>query len=785
MWQLWDSSWCPSCTPEFTLPVALTNRQYWSPDSWAYRPQYAVTKVADSLQPDEFRTFCPNNVSNAYLRGMFVNVHVTSGGVYWLPAEFLIPCDLAHKSSLVHSTVYPEWKIGNRRSSLVHVLRRFQANNLEGSLARCKDQFGNAHVTAQDVWPACEYGTMVTAVGLIQAWHFVWTNNNYLDLMEMFGASLLMSVPERFGNETAAWRPMVDVTERKDQCTLHYGYRRVFRRFQMYYGVQCACSANLDVCSPVQVHPSEGICPHSATIYVRNDETKFEMMSVHDVKALDVDNPFDDMCYAYLLFRTYADDGFEIQIELGERCPPSRLDAAENGCHQFVQDCYGIQPKHVAIACCSATFCDPFEDVSSCEKTFAAGGVISQINSYLWNPENEIELTTKLANQINYCAYHSNVWSEGYREERPEYCYVFVDLKWREFVNISSGWNFDYSGGEDLNFPKGKNCTIVHGTVREYCPSVSECIKEVPALKRNVCPPMENDKQHTVVACRCSTHENRTYYCDENLTATDVLNWVEKPQCFNGTLPYRARGRYNSSELDLLQSEDLNVRCYWYDYPDDNGKKWREYGFYNPDDARFAGYHSLDCFPADCTQHRTLPHFCCCRTAKNGAESVCNAPESQLEEEVHVRKDRREPDGMRTNPVERNLCEDRPWDQHVGVTDPRKLVVGLPVRDMCYYKLELRHRKNSKDHEEVSAGEVTRRFYDASLHKKFPLTELLCDRRYWSLSDWLDGCACYAVRNGAAWEQNCCCISTTNPDSMDNAVRSEHEHRLRTFRDFL
>ncbi|KAH7695577.1 hypothetical protein AAVH_37361, partial [Aphelenchoides avenae] len=705
-WQLWDLQRCASCNSEFAFPIALTNRQYWTTDTWAYCSQYAVTKFSDSLSSDEFRAFCPRNVSSAYLRGMFIFVH-SRGVERWLPAEFLIPCNYTDKPT--NDTTPPRrWNTKNRLASLVHVTQRFQTNLVEGSHAPCKDQFGNAHVTPQDVLPACQYGTHVAAAGVSEVIHFMWTNNNYADLMEMFDKDLKASTPAADTNGTAVWRPVVDITERKDQCKLKYGYVLESSEdgnyhFQFYYGAECACSDQLDRCNPVQEHPYEGMCPMAATIYMRNNETALDIESLRDAEVF-TDNPFDDFCNASMLFRTYADDRFELQIELGGLCPPSRLDAAENGCNQFVQDCYGIQPKHVAIACCNTTFCDPDEDPSCDNITYgaqyASGALMAQINSYLWDPadlsKDPRRLSTKVANQINYCAYHSNVWSEGYSQERPEYCYVFVDLKWRQFVNISAGWNFDFSRDEHLSFPPGKNCTIVHGTVRAYCPSVSHCINEVRALKRNVCPPMENDKQHTVVACRCSTLENRTYYCDENITATDVLNWVEKPQCFNGTVPYRASGRYNSSELTRLQSSDLNVRCYWYDYQEDNGRKWREYGFYKPDDARFVGYDSLNCFPADCTPNKTLPHFCCCRTSRNGAESVCNNPESNLEQEVQVWHDRRDPDGISMNVVERNWCEGRPSEHQVNVTGPRELVAGLPVRDMCYYKLELVHRKNSE-----------------------------------------------------------------------------------------
>lgn len=109
------------------------------------------------------------------------------------------------------------------------------------------------------------------------------------------------------------------------------------------------------------------------------------------------------------------------------------------------------------------------------------------------------------------------------------------------------------------------------------------------------------------------------------------------------------------------------------------------------------------------------------------------------------------------------------------------------------FQIVCKQRKTSEDNEKCVADEcrpINRfylGFYDASLHEQFPLTGLLSDRKYWSVAEWPDGCECYAVRHGTTLEQNCCCISSVKPNAMDNAVRSEHEHRFRfhSFRDFL
>lgn len=72
-------------------------------------------------------------------------------------------------------------------------------------------------MTPQDVLPACQYGTHVAAAGVSEVIHFMWTNNNYADLMEMFDKDLKASTPAADTNGTAVWRPVVDITERKDQ----------------------------------------------------------------------------------------------------------------------------------------------------------------------------------------------------------------------------------------------------------------------------------------------------------------------------------------------------------------------------------------------------------------------------------------------------------------------------------------------------------------------------------------------------------------------------------------
>ncbi|KAH7698522.1 hypothetical protein AAVH_34385, partial [Aphelenchoides avenae] len=384
------------------------------------------------------------------------------------------------------------------------IARDFTVNIVEGNPGRhvCQDMFGHERTRPHGPVEACEFGVEASADSIRGAVQLLWTSSNYQDLIEQYDQAYVYG--------WSSWQS--------------FDNRRFVERLDRIHRV-LRVRKDRKKCEPRQKDPLLGICPRGATIYIPFNDlgqvidgepgTRTKFWSRHPISVFE-GQPFREECHAYILFGTRG-DSTEVQIELGEECPSHLLRDADHGCHQLSTICYGVRVKHMSVACCSWRYCNDPEDPDDPDcynKTDAAGqsasGLMGTINAYLIDPEYPDILSPKLASRVGYCAYHSNMsqlFVEFY-DGPPDYCYTFLDLTWDRFVDIAIGWNFDLSTDERLDFAPDKHCTVFHGTIREYCPSVTECSDELgfKALV-GLCPPVNQiASTRTVVACRCETN---------------------------------------------------------------------------------------------------------------------------------------------------------------------------------------------------------------------------------------------------------------------------------------
>ncbi|KAH7725364.1 hypothetical protein AAVH_07160 [Aphelenchoides avenae] len=701
------------------------------------------------------------------------------------------------------------------------IARDFTVNIVEGNPGRhvCQDMFGHERTRPHGPVEACEFGVEASADSIRGAVQLLWTSSNYQDLIEQYDQAYVYDwsswQPSTIGGLVGHWQPLVDTNERMDECALNYGYRISNLSIQngdnssqwsvsIEYTAYCACVMDRKKCEPRQKDPLLGICPRGATIYIPFNDlgevidgepgTRTKFWSRHPISVFE-GQPFREECHAYILFGTRG-DSTEVQIELGEECPSHLLRDADHGCHQLSTICYGVRVKHMSVACCSWRYCNDPEDPDDPDcynKTDAAGqsasGLMGTINAYLIDPEYPDILSPKLASRVGYCAYHSNMsqlFVEFY-DGPPDYCYTFLDLTWDRFVDIAIGWNFDLSTDERLDFAPDKHCTVFHGTIREYCPSVTECSDELgfKALV-GLCPPVNQiASTRTVVACRCETNPSEPWYlCDERDTVVTVRSKANAvmPECFEGVLPYSENGTYDEKQLE--RKKGWTVLCYVHTFTNNTtGMMYRKYGFYNPADEHFARHRGMNCFPMNCTEDES---FCCCRTSKVPGK-VCNDPNNDLWaksrlvwEAKRVKSERREPEGIPLNDEEFEKCEGKKPSTH----SPQALVAGFVGHDMCFFR-QLPHELAHTD--EDPEKRTIREFYESSMPAPHPLAAAVCNRERWTLRDWLDGCACqlFRRRDDRVWEKYCCCIATKT-ETVSNAIkRIRSRNQLRTLGHFL
>ncbi|KAH7725320.1 hypothetical protein AAVH_07113 [Aphelenchoides avenae] len=701
-----------------------------------------------------------------------------------MPAEFVIPCDYARDGC--QDT---ECEHNATMQALGDVARDFAVNIVEGSYDRhvCYDMFGHERMRPHDLVNACDFEVEAIANSISGAVQRLWTSNDYQDLIQKYDQVDNSHQRGLLGNNAARWQSMMDTNEATDQCVLDYGYRLVKRTprggsnsspqssVSIEYNAYCACMKILTKCEPRQGDLLLGICPRGATIHIPflsggvigDEETPLTQTKSESKQPISIfgEQPFSKECHAYILFDTRGNET-EVQIELGEHCPRAWLRDDDHGCHQFSPRCYGVRAKHTSVACCIWRYCnDPDDplDPDCLNKTATEGqsasGLMGAITTYLIDPDNPTMLPPKLVNKIGYCAYHSNK-SHSFVEshdEPPDYCYTFVDVKWQRFVDIATGWNFNPSFGEGFRFATDKNCTVIHGTARQYCPSIINCTDELgfEALVGS-CPPFnETDMTHTV---------------------------VPMPQCYEGVLPYSENGTYDTDKLN--KSSSWNVLCYVHTFTDNStGMKYRKYGFNDPVDEHYARHRGMNCFWLNCTEDES---FCCCRTSKVPGK-VCNDPNTDLWaefrvilEERRIKSERRDPEGIPLNDEEFEECEGKQPSTH----SPHARVAGFVGHGMCFFR-QLPHELAHTD--EDPEKRTIREFYEPSMAAPHPLAAAVCNRERWTLRDWLDGCACQLFRrpDDRVWEQYCCCIATKT-DTVRKAIwEIRSRNQLRTLGDFL